>query len=107
MGKRSPGSSTQERQSVMKKTSTGRTAVSIKRELTALRKMPDSKIDFSEIPLQDPNDPKWQNAVVGRFYRPIKKPVALRIDADVIAWLKTQGGPYQSRINSILRREMT
>jgi ribosomal protein S16 len=69
--------------------------------------MPDSKVDFSDIPLQDPNDPKWQNAVVGQFYRPIKKPIALRIDADVIAWLKAQGAGYQSRINSILRREMT
>jgi uncharacterized protein (DUF4415 family) len=90
----------------MKKTSTGRTAVSSKQELAALKKMTDSEVDFSDISLQDPNDPKWQKATVGRFYRPIKQPVALRIDADVIAWLKAQGAGYQSRINSILRREM-
>jgi uncharacterized protein (DUF4415 family) len=76
------------------------------RQVQALKRMPDSKVDFSDIPLQDPNDPKWQNAVVGKFYRPIKKPIALRIDADVLAWLKQQGPGYQGRINAILRREM-
>jgi uncharacterized protein (DUF4415 family) len=42
---------------------------------------------------------------VGKFYRPIKKPIALRLDADVIAWLKSQGAGYQSRINDLLRRD--
>jgi len=91
----------------MKNKSTGRTSASIKREIEALKKMPDSEADFSDIPAQNPNDPKWGNAVVGKFYRPIKKPIALRLDADVIAWLKSQGAGYQSRINEILRREMS
>lgn len=69
--------------------------------------MPDSEVDFSGIPLQNPDDPKWKNAVIGKFYRPIKKPIALRLDADVLAWLKSQGGGYQSRINEILRRHMS
>lgn len=43
---------------------------------------------------------------LGTLYRPVKKPVALRIDADVLAWLKQQGPGYQGRINAILRREM-
>ncbi|MGH9584686.1 MAG: BrnA antitoxin family protein, partial [Bryobacteraceae bacterium] len=60
----------------------------------------------SEIPLQDPNDPKWKHAVIGRFYRPIKQPIALRLDSDVIAWLKAKGPGYQSRINEILRERM-
>jgi uncharacterized protein (DUF4415 family) len=68
--------------------------------------MPDSEVDFSDIPLQDPNDPKWKNAVIGRFYRPIKKPIALRLDTDVIAWLKSKGPGYQSRINEMLREQM-
>ena len=89
----------------MKKQSTGHTAKT-KREINVLKMMPDCDVDFSEIPLQDPNDPKWRNAVVGRFYRPIKKPITMRLDADVIAWLKSQGAGYQSRINEILRREM-
>ncbi|MBV9266081.1 MAG: BrnA antitoxin family protein [Acidobacteriaceae bacterium] len=91
----------------MKKQSTGRRlSAKLRRELEAVKAMPDSAIDYSDIPRQDPNDPKWRNAVVGKFYRPIKQPIALRLDADVIAWLKSQGAGYQSRINDILRREM-
>lgn len=90
----------------MKKKSTGRTSAKIEREIEALKKMPDSEVDFSDIPLQNADDPRWKNAIVGRFYRPIKIPIALRLDADVLAWLKSQGEGYQSRINEILRRQM-
>jgi len=69
----------------MKKASIGQISAKSKRAIAALRNKPDSKVDFSEIPVQDPNDPKWKKAVVGKFYRPIKKPIALRLDADVIA----------------------
>ncbi len=40
------------------------------------------------------------------FYKPIKKPVTLRLDADVLAWFKRDGRRYQTRINSALRRVM-
>ncbi len=40
------------------------------------------------------------------FYRPLKKPVTLRLDADVIAWFKRGGKRYQTRINSALRKVM-
>jgi uncharacterized protein (DUF4415 family) len=40
------------------------------------------------------------------LYRPIKKPVTLRIDADVLAWFKKRGPGYQTRINQALRRVM-
>jgi uncharacterized protein (DUF4415 family) len=40
---------------------------------------------------------------MAEMYRPIKKPVTLRLDADVIAWFKTQGRGYQTRINRALR----
>ena len=40
------------------------------------------------------------------FYKPIKKPVTLRLDADVLAWFKREGRRYQTRINSALRRVM-
>ena len=39
-----------------------------------------------------------------RFYRPIKKPVTLRLDADIIAWFQRQGRGYQTRINRALRK---
>jgi uncharacterized protein (DUF4415 family) len=39
-------------------------------------------------------------------YRPLKKLVTMRIDADVIAWFKKPGRRYQSRINRALREVM-
>ena len=40
------------------------------------------------------------------YYKPIKKPVTLRLDADVLAWFKRDGRRYQTRINAALRRVM-
>jgi len=75
-----------------------------KAELTALAARPDGDIDTSEIP---PLTAKfWTDAARGRFYKPIKTSTTVRIDADVLAWLRAQGKGYQSRINAILRREM-
>jgi uncharacterized protein (DUF4415 family) len=48
----------------------------------------------------------WKDALRGRFYRPLKQAVSMRLDADVIAWLKKQGKGYQTRANSILRQRM-
>jgi uncharacterized protein (DUF4415 family) len=45
-------------------------------------------------------------AEIGSLYRPIKKPVTLRIDADVLAWFKKHGPGYQTRINRALRNVM-
>lgn len=73
-----------------------------KKELDALARMKDEHIDFSDIPEKT----DWSNAVMGKFYRPVKEPVTLRIDADVLAWLKSKGKGYQTRINSILRNAM-
>ncbi len=42
----------------------------------------------------------------GKFYRPVKKAVSLRLDADVIAWLKKDGKGYQTRANRVLREKM-
>ncbi len=75
-----------------------------KRELAKLAAMPDSSIDFSDIP---PLTEKfWKNAVRNPWYRPRKQQVTLRIDADVLAWLRQQGKGYQSRLNSLLRAAM-
>jgi uncharacterized protein (DUF4415 family) len=40
------------------------------------------------------------------FYRPLKKPVTLRLDADVLAWFRREGRRYQTRINQALRQVM-
>ncbi len=39
-------------------------------------------------------------------YKPIKKSVNVRIDADVLEWLKNAGTGYQTRLNAILRHAM-
>ena len=73
-----------------------------KRELRDLVALRDSQIDLSDVPeVRD-----WNRAVVGKFYRPIKKSLMIRLDADVLAWLKAQGRGYQTRINKLLRAAM-
>ena len=47
-----------------------------------------------------------QKMKIGDLYRPLKKPVTLRLDADVIAWFKKDGRRYQTRINAALRKVM-
>ena len=64
----------------------------------------DEDIDYSDIP-QIPDD-FADEAVRGLLYRPVKKSVSIRIDADVLLWLKSQGKGYQTRINTILRQAM-
>lgn len=75
-----------------------------KRELAALAALPDSQIDTSDIP-ELPRS-VWRDAVRGRFYRPVKRAVSMRLDADVVAWLKKSGKGYQTRANHILRQRM-
>jgi len=72
--------------------------------LSSLGRRPDSEIDLSDIP--EVTEEQFKHGVRGRFYRPMKKQITARVDADVLAWLKGQGKGYQSRINAILRREM-
>jgi uncharacterized protein (DUF4415 family) len=71
-------------------------------EIRARKRMKEREIDTTDIPpVLD-----WSQAVVGKFYRPIKKPLTIRLDADVLAWLKGQGKGYQTRINALLRSSM-
>jgi uncharacterized protein (DUF4415 family) len=72
--------------------------------LKALATRPDSDIDTSDIP--EMSQEQWKHARRGHFYRPRKRQITARVDADVLDWLKAQGKGYQSRINAILRREM-
>ncbi len=74
------------------------------RQLRKLAQRPDSEIDFSDIP--ELTEKFWRNAVRNPFYRPVKKQLTLRLDADVIAWLRRQGKGYQTRANALLRAAM-
>lgn len=75
-----------------------------KAELAALAGRPEGKVDTSDIPPL--GEEFWKKAERGRFYRPTKTATTIRIDSDVLAWLRGQGKGYQTRINAILRREM-
>jgi uncharacterized protein (DUF4415 family) len=73
-------------------------------EIAALAARPDRDIDYSDIPrLQERF---WKHAVRNPFYRPVKQQVTVRLDADIIAWLRMQGKGYQTRLNQVLRAAM-
>jgi len=73
-----------------------------KKELERLAEMSEEQIDTSDIPeVRD-----WEGALRGRFYRPVKKQVTLRLDADLLEWFRSQGKRYQTRINAVLREYM-
>lgn len=76
----------------------------VRKELAALADLPEQSIDFSDLPATTEQD--WAGAVRGQFYRPVKQQLTVRIDADVVEWLKSQGKGYQSRLNTILRSAM-
>ena len=73
-------------------------------ELAALAALPDEQIDTSDIPLLPTTH--WKTAARNPFYRPVKQQVTVRLDADVLAWLRSTGRGYQSRLNDILRQAM-
>jgi uncharacterized protein (DUF4415 family)/uncharacterized DUF497 family protein len=71
-------------------------------ELATMANRRNGEIDFSDAPeVKD-----FRGAVRGRFYRPLKKAISIRLDADVLTWIQSKGGPYQTRINAILRQVM-
>ncbi len=75
-----------------------------RRQLETLAAMPDESIDLSDIP--ELTEKFWANAVRNPFYRPVKKQLTVRLDADVIAWLQKKGKGYQTRLNALLRGAM-
>ena len=74
-----------------------------RRQLGRLAKIPDSEINDSDAPAMR-SFPR--EVYIGRFYRPVKQQISLRIDADVLAWFRSRGKKYQTYMNQVLRREM-
>ena len=73
-----------------------------KRQIAAIAAKKDADIDLSEMPeVLD-----WSGAEIGKFYRPPKKPVTMRLDTDIVGWLKSYGRGYQTRVNILLRHAM-
>jgi uncharacterized protein (DUF4415 family) len=79
-----------------------------KRRLAKLAEQPDAQIDRSDIPAL--SDEFWTKAVRNPFYRPVKQQLTVRLDADVVEWLRRQAGKggrgYQTKLNAVLRRAM-
>ena len=73
-------------------------------EIKRLAAMPDDEIDTSDIPELTRAD--FLRGKRGVFYRPVKKAITIRLDSDVIAWLRQDGPGYQSRANQVLREQM-
>jgi uncharacterized protein (DUF4415 family) len=73
-------------------------------ELEKLRRMKDEDIDLTEMP--ELGDSFFKNATQPNLYRPLKTSTTVRIDSEIIAWLKSYGKGYQTKINAILRAEM-
>ena len=73
-----------------------------KRDIAAIAAFKDEDIDLSDMP----EVVDWSRAEIGRFYRPPKKAVTMRLDADVLEWLKGSGKGYQTRANLLLRHAM-
>jgi len=68
-------------------------------ELATLEAMPEDAVDTREMPeVRD-----WSGAERGRFYRPLKRQITLRLDADVVDFFERGGKGYQTRINEALR----
>jgi uncharacterized protein (DUF4415 family) len=76
----------------------------VRKELAALSAKSERDIDYSDLPPTTRSD--WQDATRGKFYRPVKQQLTVRIDADILEWLKSYGKGYQSRLNAILRAAM-
>jgi len=65
------------------------TGKSVKRKVAARRKKP-----------------RYLPDELAGMYKPVKKPVTLRLDADILAWFQRGGRGYQTRINRALRAMM-
>jgi uncharacterized protein (DUF4415 family) len=74
-----------------------------RQEVAALAAQRDEDIDLSDMP----EVVDWSRAEIGKFYRPPKKSVTMRLDEDVLKWLKGFGKGYQTRANLLLRHAMT
>ena len=77
----------------------------VQAQIRALEDLPDDQIDTTDAPeILD-----WSDARRGVFYRPVKRQITLRLDADIIAWFKVRardGRGYQTDINGALREHV-
>ncbi|MBF0177424.1 MAG: BrnA antitoxin family protein [Magnetococcales bacterium] len=85
----------------MKMVNTRKLSADEQAALDVLRDRPDCDIDLTDPDAREVTS--WSGAVRGALFRPVKKPVAMRLDADILEWFQRQGPGYQTRINAALR----
>lgn len=73
-------------------------------EKAAYDSMSDSDIDYSDSP--EISDAMFASGWRGSLTKPTKEQISLRVDTDVLLWLRSLGNGYQTRINKILRVAM-
>jgi uncharacterized protein (DUF4415 family) len=75
-------------------------------QLAKLAAIPDDDIDTDDAP--EITEEGWRDPRRPGLYKPVKQPVTIRLDADVVEWFKAhaEGKPYQTEINSVLRRHV-
>ena len=85
-----------------------RKGIKITDEMRELYKNRDTSRD-SDPDYHKPLPPeKWATSMSrDEYWRPVKKQTTIRLDADVLEWLKSKGKGHLTRINEILRRSMT
>lgn len=92
----------------MRKASTKTKSVKIGARTRQLYKQRDRRLDkglgSDGVPQLSPA--VWAKATVGKYYRPVKTQISIRIDRDVLDWLKSKGPGHLTRINTILRAQM-
>lgn len=76
-----------------------------KKRIDALANIPDDHIDTSDIPEWTEQD-FAKSVPFHSLYKPRKEQITARLDADILAWLKSHGKGYQTLMNSLLRKEM-
>ena len=70
-----------------------------KKRIKELQSIKDNEIDYSDIPKLD--ESFFKRAKLE--FPEKKKAISLRLDSDILAWFKSQGGGYQTLINAILK----
>jgi|GEM_PF-86998 len=75
-----------------------------RKRLEKLRGIRDEDIDFSDAPVLPAE--AWKKAIRNPFMKVYKEQVTIRVDKDVLEWLKSDGAGYQTRLNEILTNAM-
>jgi len=84
--------------------------------ITSKKLSPERIREISKFPIKyDEDSPKLTTDQIARMkpihpeywkIEPVKIPLSIKIDADILAWFKSKGKGYQTRINSALRDAM-